>query len=132
MKNKQRYVLCIFIIILFSVTGCQTLTLFGKTGLFIENRSSSDIRIESLKKITFEDRKATLRKRSYRYYIHKIDTVLIRPGLSKRFNIEDGYYGIEFCDGEICSYINFRFEKAKLLIVEDVSGKNRTTYRFVK
>jgi hypothetical protein len=119
------------ITMLLVASSCQTLSLYGKTGLIVENRSSFDIRIESLKKITFEDRKTTPKKRSYRYYIHKIDTVTIKSGMSKRFNIADGYYGIEFCDGKICTYTNFSFEKVMLLILEDATDKRRTMYRFV-
>lgn len=130
-NNKKCNRIAFVLILLISASGCQTLSLYGKTGLIVENRSSYDIRIESLKKIIFDNQTATPKKRSYHYYIHKIDTVTIKPGLSKRFNIADGYYGIEFCDGKICTYTNFRFEKVRLMILEDASGKRRTMYRFV-
>ena len=103
----------------------------GKTGLIIENRSSYDIRIESLRKITFTDRTTRPKKRSYQYFIHKIDAKKIKSGLSKRISIPDGYYGIEICDGRFCTYTNFRFERAVLLIIEDEKGKGRVSYRFV-
>ena len=130
MKDKQFYFGCLFIIILFSVFGCQTLSLYGKTGLIAENRSSHDVRIESLKKITFSDRTTLPWEKSYQYYIHKIDAKMIAPGETKRFNIADGYYGIEICDGKFCTYTNFYFKKVILLIIEDGEGRGQVTYRF--
>ena len=124
--NTLASVLMVFML----ASGCPTLYLYGKTGLIVENRSSYDARIESLRKITFTDRTTTPKKRSYQYFIHKIDAIIITSGLSKTLNIPDGYYGIEICDGVFCTYTNFRFKKAILLIIEDEKGKGRVSYRF--
>ena len=115
-----------------TISGCQTLQLYGRKGLIIENRSSYEVRIESLKRIIFTDRTTIPWKRSYQYYIHKIDAKYIMSGQTKKLNIADGYYGIEICDGRICTYTNFHFEKVIRLIIEKENGKGRISYRFVE
>jgi len=132
MNEKQCQLLHLILIILFGAFGCQTLSIYKQTGLIVENRSSYDVRIESLKKITFTDRTTTPWKRSYQYYIYKIDAKIIKSDLSKKLNIADGYYGIEICDGKFCTYMNFHFKRVILLIIEDKVGKGRISYRFVE
>lgn len=130
--RKQWHFTFALLILLLGSFGCQTLSLYGKTGLIVENRSSFDVRIESLKKITFTDRMTIPWERSYQYYIHKIDAKIIKSGLSKKLNIADGYYGVEICDGTFCTYTNFRFKKVILLIIEDEAGKEGISFRFVE
>jgi hypothetical protein len=129
----RKFVALLLVLVNFIIiSGCQTLQIYGRKGLIIENRSSYDVRLESLKKILFTDRTTIPWKRSYRYYIHKVDAKTITHGQTRNVDIENGYYGIEICDGQTCTYTNFHFEKVIRLIIEDEKGKGRISYRFVE
>jgi len=128
--DRKLYV--VFLAIIMTALGCQTLSLYGQTGLIIENQSSYDVRIESLKKITFTDRTTIPWKRSYQYYIHKIDAKIITSGQTGNLKIADGYYGIEICDGQFCTYTNFNIQIVITLIIENKAGKGRISYRFIE
>jgi len=130
--SANRWHISFLLLLFLGVLGCQTLSLYGKTGLIVENQSTFDIRIETLKKIIFTDRTTTPWERSEQYYIHKLDAKPIKAGETKKFSIADGYYGIEICDGRTCSYTNFHFNKVMKLIIENEEDNEGISYRFVE
>ena len=120
------------LIFIINTTGCKTFIIKEKIGLTIINRSSFDVRIDELRKITFTDKTVKPWERIYKIYLESKKPMRIKTGEIKNIPVEDGYYGITICDGTFCTYTNFNVKKSIELLIENSADKKFIEHRFIE